>query len=90
MDSIEAETMATPRRKRKPPEERAPRGRKILTAPSKPKKVLKIIKLREEKGLTWEAIRQLLMEDEGKKMTRQGPYLLYKHWRQWAEEEEKV
>jgi hypothetical protein len=88
MDSVEAEQMVTPRRKRKPPEEKVPRGPKVLTAPRQPKKVLQIIRLREKQGLTWEEIGQLITEKEGRKRSRQGPYLLYKHWRDWAKEEE--
>jgi hypothetical protein len=53
-------------------------GRKPRLEPNDPEKVLRIIYLRETLNMRWRKIG----EEMG--MTHQGPYLLYKRWREWA------
>jgi hypothetical protein len=59
-------------------EYRSPKRRGPSAAPRDPDKVLKIIDLRDNKELSWGKI----SEDIGD--SRQGPYLLYKKWYDWA------
>jgi hypothetical protein len=55
------------------------RRRGPSAAPRDPDKVFKIIDLRDNQELSWEKISVEIGE------TRQGPYLLYKKWHDWAE-----
>jgi hypothetical protein len=66
-------------------EVKPPRRRGPSAAPRDPDKVFKIIDLHDNQGLSWGKI----SEDIGE--TRQGPYLLYKKWYDWAKviQEEK-
>jgi hypothetical protein len=57
---------------------RSPRRRGPSAAPRDPDKVFKIIDLRDNQELSWEKISVEIGE------TRQGPYLLYKKWYDWA------
>jgi hypothetical protein len=64
----------------KPPRRRDPNAKRRgpSAAPRKPDKVFKIIDLRDNQELSWEKISVEIGE------TRQGPYLLYKKWYDWA------
>lgn len=48
--------------------------------PRDPKKVLEIVRLRDQKNMRWRQIGPHIGE------SHQGPYLLYKRWREWAYE----
>jgi hypothetical protein len=53
-------------------------GRKHGTEPREPSKIMKIIRLRDIENMRWRQI------GEQMGMSHQGPYLLYKRWRDWA------
>jgi len=61
---------------------RPKKGPKFRTDPKNPKQLLRIIRLRDVENKRWRQI--------GKEMgmTHQGPYTLYKRWREWAYEKE--
>jgi hypothetical protein len=67
----------------KPPRQ-LPKRRGPSAAPRDPDKVLKIIDLRDNEKLSWEKISVEIGE------TRQGPYLLYKKWYDWARPQLKL
>jgi hypothetical protein len=48
--------------------------------PRDPKKILKIIRMRDVENRTWKYISDKL------EMSRQGPFELYKRWLDWAKE----
>ena len=57
-----------------------PLGRKMAVKPTNPRKVFRIVYLRDHYNMTW----QKISEDMG--MSRQGPYLLYARWHKWVKE----
>jgi predicted DNA-binding protein (UPF0251 family) len=62
------------------------RGRQkgcLNKAPLDPDKVLEIVRLREIDKLNWRQIGTKLG------VSRQGPFLLYKRWRDWAQEQQQ-
>jgi hypothetical protein len=46
--------------------------------PVDPKKVIEIVRLRDQKNMRWRQIGAHMG------MSHQGPYLLYKRWHKWA------
>ena len=54
------------------------RGRPLLTEPMNPKRVLKVVRMREIENKRWRQI----AEELG--LSRQAPFLLHKKWRKWA------
>jgi hypothetical protein len=53
-------------------------GPKYIQQPMNPKKVLEIIRLKDQKNMRWRQIGAHMG------MSHQGPYLLYKRWHEWA------
>jgi hypothetical protein len=53
-------------------------SRRPATGPRDPKKVLRIVRLKDEKNMHWRQIGEELG------LSHQAPFLLYKRWREWA------
>jgi len=64
-------------------ERRFPLGRIPRAEPTDPKKILRIVHLREKKNMHWHKI----SEEMG--ISRQGLFDLYRRWRGWAYAQEE-
>jgi len=56
----------------------SPPGRPLRDGPTDPKRVIKIVRMRELHNMNYREIAEKLG------ISRQAPFLLYKKWRTWA------
>jgi hypothetical protein len=56
----------------------------LTDEPREPNKVMTIVRLRDKENMRWRQIGDKMG------MTHQGPYLLYKRWRDWAYSQKKA
>jgi hypothetical protein len=61
-----------------------PRGRPMSPGPTNPRKILQIVRLRDNENMRFKIIGQTLGEIGYKPMTTQGTSQLYQKWKYWA------